>query len=142
MEAAESVSGQCGCGSVRIEARGPRAHAIICHCLDCQKRTGSPYGFGLYYPEDAVSVTGATTAYARPTLRGHTLTNQFCPRCGTTTHWTTGSMAGLVGLSAGIFAPEDIPAPDFSVYDDQRLPWVPRAGARSHRKGTNTETVE
>ena len=35
---------RCCCGSLRTEATGEPALVAACHCMECQRRTGSPFG--------------------------------------------------------------------------------------------------
>jgi hypothetical protein len=37
------VDGACHCGKIAYEAEVEPGKAIICHCTDCQKLTGSAY---------------------------------------------------------------------------------------------------
>ena len=134
--------GTCNCGAVRIETRGEPEFAIVCHCSACQKRTGSPFGYGLYWRDEAVVITGETKSFTRDTLRGNDLTDQFCPTCGTNTHWVAGSMGGMTGIAAGVFEKDDVPAPDFSVYDSRRHNWVSPANEVNYECGTNSPLVE
>lgn len=42
---------QCCCGALRAEATGEPAFAGACHCPECQRRTGSPFGVSTYFPK-------------------------------------------------------------------------------------------
>jgi hypothetical protein len=50
-------------------------------------------------------------------------TRWFCPRCGTTLFWRTGSVPGHVGIAGGCFdpLPQQI---DASYQDADRLDWI------------------
>jgi hypothetical protein len=37
----------------------------MCHCLACQRRTGSAFGTQARWPKDRVSVTGRYSEYVR-----------------------------------------------------------------------------
>ena len=65
--------GGCLCGDVRIVATGAPYRVGLCHCLDCRKHHGALFHASAIFPEDAVTVEGATTEYAG---------RHFCPRCG------------------------------------------------------------
>ena len=34
----------CCCGSLRAETTGEPAFVAACHCTECQRRTGAPFG--------------------------------------------------------------------------------------------------
>ena len=60
------VEGSCHCGAVRFEAEADPGDVSLCHCADCQRRSGSPFGVLAYYPGDAVKITGGATCYQPP----------------------------------------------------------------------------
>ena len=39
-------SGGCACGAVRFVAEGEPYRVGLCHCLDCRKQYGAPFGAG------------------------------------------------------------------------------------------------
>jgi hypothetical protein len=42
-------TGTCACGQLRVTCKGDPVMVSQCHCLDCQKRTGSTYGIGSFF---------------------------------------------------------------------------------------------
>jgi hypothetical protein len=34
----------CSCGRLRVEVDGEPARISVCHCLECQRRTGTAFG--------------------------------------------------------------------------------------------------
>jgi hypothetical protein len=40
----QSRTAQCSCGQLRVQMRGEPVRVSMCHCLACQRRTGSTYG--------------------------------------------------------------------------------------------------
>jgi hypothetical protein len=40
----------CCCGSLRADVTGEPAFVGACHCTECQRRTGSPFGVNTYFP--------------------------------------------------------------------------------------------
>ncbi|MGI4718846.1 MAG: GFA family protein [Janthinobacterium lividum] len=69
----ETFAGGCLCGDVRLLASGRPRRVGICHCLDCRKHHGALFYAAAIFPQDAVTITGATRDYAG---------RHFCPRCG------------------------------------------------------------
>src|SRR6185312_10578977 len=47
---------KCACGGVSATAEGEPAMVSMCNCMECQRRTGSPFGVGVYFPKDAVKM--------------------------------------------------------------------------------------
>jgi len=48
----------CCCGSLRAKATGEPAFVGACHCTECQRRTGSPFGVGTLFPKEQVRIEG------------------------------------------------------------------------------------
>jgi len=42
---------QCACGSLRVETTAEPKLVLMCHCEECQRRTGAPYGVSAYFDE-------------------------------------------------------------------------------------------
>src|SRR5271166_3648298 len=60
----------------------------MCHCFECQRRTGSTFGVQAFYPREQVRLAkGIAKRYARRADSGRTVTFSFCPECGGTVFW-------------------------------------------------------
>jgi hypothetical protein len=103
----------------------------LCHCLACQKRTGSTYGLGAFFARAQVKPSGATTAYTRTGDSGHDVTFHFCPSCGSTVYWEPARRPDIVAVAVGAFADPSFPAPTQAVHDVHRHEWVVVPGAQS-----------
>ena len=64
------IKARCCCGALVAELPGPTELVSACHCLECQRRTGAPFGVGAFYPVDQVRITGDAKEYRRPTDSG------------------------------------------------------------------------
>jgi hypothetical protein len=114
----------CSCGQLRIEVEGEPRGVGLCHCLACQRRTGSVFAtlasFAAPY-----RVFGEVREYVRTGDQGARFTFRFCPVCGTNLfHTEEGYEHRSVGVAVGCFADPDFPPPRVSVYDCRRHPWV------------------
>ena len=96
----------------------------MCHCLACQKRTGSAFGIQARWPTDRVTIDGHATEYQRTGDEGSTATFRFCPTCGATVYWENDSMPGMIAVAVGAFADPTFPPPRFAVYAARRHPWA------------------
>jgi hypothetical protein len=96
----------------------------MCHCLACQRRTGSVFGAQARFPESCVTVSGRSNQYVRTADSGSRLTFSFCPSCGATVHYTNDALPGFVGIPIGVFTDPDFPVPAFSVYECSMHAWV------------------
>lgn len=114
----------CSCGQLQIEVRGDSQGIGVCHCLACQRRTGSVFaalaGFAAPY-----QVTGTATEYVRIGDQGSSIRFRFCPVCGTNLfHTADGHEQSWVAVAVGGFADPGFPPPEDSVYDCRRHAWV------------------
>ncbi|MFI5314573.1 MAG: GFA family protein [Myxococcota bacterium] len=105
---------------------------MACHCLECQRRTGSVFGVGAYYPEGQVAISGVSKQFARPTESGNDFTTHFCPSCGSSVYWSSGKNPGLVGVAVGAFGDASFPQPGRSVWERSMHAWVEIAIAQQH----------
>jgi len=86
----------CRCGQLKAECEGTPIRVSVCHCLDCQKRTGSALAAQARWPEARVKVTGDATTWERIADSGHRATYRFCPHCGSTVAYVIEGWPGVV----------------------------------------------
>ncbi len=114
----------CSCGQLTVECEGDPVRVSMCHCYECQKRTGSVFGVQARFPLDRVSPKGRSAEFARTGDSGGRVTLHFCPTCGSTVYWELDGMPGFVAVAVGAFADRDFPPPTFSVYGARRHAWA------------------
>ncbi len=54
----------CSCGQLRATCQGEPVRISICHCLECQKRTGSVFAVQARYPRESVTIVGRVALVA------------------------------------------------------------------------------
>jgi hypothetical protein len=114
----------CSCGQLTAEVEGDPVRVSICHCLACQRRTGSVFGEQARFPRENVTITGASTEYVRVGDEGSSATFHFCPRCGATVFYEPGGLEAFIAIPVGAFADPGFPTPTVSVYEDRMHRWV------------------
>ena len=72
----------CSCGQLTATISAEPGRISICHCLACQRRTGSAFGAQARFPAGSVQVRGRSTEYVRIGDAGGRMTSRFCPDCG------------------------------------------------------------
>lgn len=114
----------CCCGQLSITVHGEPRGVGVCHCLACQRRTGSTFAEIASFAAP-FEVTGQATEYVRTGDAGAQFRFRFCPVCGTNLfHTEEGENEQAVGVAVGGFADPGFPAPQVSIYDSRRHPWV------------------
>ncbi len=114
----------CACGQLSIACRGAPQRVSVCHCLDCQKRTGSAFGVAAFFPRDAVTAQGRALTTRRLADRGRGLTFHFCPDCGGTVFWEPEFRPDAIAVAVGCFADPGFPTPEKAVYEERAHPWA------------------
>jgi hypothetical protein len=118
----------CGCGQLRLTCEGKPVRISICHCLECQKRTGSVFGAQARFSRERVTIEGHATQRTRRGDSGQPATFHFCPVCGSTVYWEMAGAPGFVAVAVGMFADPSFPPPHVSVYEERQHPWALAAG--------------
>ncbi|UYY60359.1 GFA family protein [Sphingomonas sp. S2-65] len=119
----------CRCEQLRARCTGEPVRVSVCHCLECQKRSGSAFSAQARWPEDQVEITGAYSEWSRTGDSGGRGTFRFCAECGATVAYVIDRMPGLIAIPVGAFADPDFPSPAFSVYEARKYGWVAITGA-------------
>jgi hypothetical protein len=120
----------CSCGQLAAHVSGDPVRVSVCHCLACQRRTGSVYGVQARFLRRDVVLSGESTVYARVGDEGGSATFHFCPDCGATVHYAIDGLETFVMIPVGAFADPTFPGPQVSVYEERMHAWVaPPAGA-------------
>jgi hypothetical protein len=115
----------CSCGQLRLVAGGEPVRLSVCHCLACQRRTGSAFGFQARFPEARVRISGRASEYVRAADEdGEERRFGFCPACGATVYYRCGSDPGVIAVPVGAFADPSFPSPRVSVWERRRHGWV------------------
>lgn len=114
----------CSCGRLRAEVTAEPLRISVCHCLACQRRTGSVFAAQARFPRGAVSISGASSGFVRIGDEGTRATFRFCPTCGATVYYTLSGMEDVVAIPVGAFADPSFPAPTVSVYEERMHGWV------------------
>ena len=115
----------CHCGALVLECEGEPRKVSMCHCLLCQRRTGSAFGVAAFYERERVTVTrGAPRRYSRDSASGFPVAFHFCPDCGSNVWWEPARLPGLIGVALGAFADPAFPAPEQAVFVRDKHHWL------------------
>lgn len=127
------ASGQCLCGSVRYEVRGPLRDILECHCQTCRRFTGGLWNATAAHREHVTIRDGGTLKWYQSSEH---VRRGFCGDCGSSLFWnrddrpylgiTAGTLNEPTGLklAARIFTAEQADYYDFS----PDIPRIPDAG--------------
>jgi hypothetical protein len=114
----------CTCGQLRVTCEGEPVRVSMCHCLACQRRSGSIFAVQARFPRERVNVEGDTLEYVRVGDEGSRIMHRFCPKCGSTVYYTMDTQPELLAVAVGAFADPMFPPPRFSVYESRKHAWA------------------
>ena len=88
-ETVKILTGQCHCGSVKYEARGPILFRGACRCRACQRATGTLESPNVQVPLENLKITSgsATEFKASSDAACDAGVWHFCGRCGSQLYW-------------------------------------------------------
>lgn len=123
----------CSCGQLAARVAGEPVRISICHCLACQRRSGSVFAAQARFPSDQVTVTGSSTMFTLTGDEGSRANFHFCPVCGATVYYQTEGAGETIAIPVGAFADPLFPTPNVSVYESRMHAWVvPPPGAEHY----------
>ena len=114
----------CSCGQLQAQVTSDPIRVSVCHCLACQRRTGSVFGAQARFASTSVTIAGPTKEYVRVGDEDSRATFRFCPECGSTVFYTAEGFEGSIAIPVGAFADPKFPSPTFSVYEERMHSWV------------------
>jgi hypothetical protein len=123
------IDARCSCGAIALSLPGPSSLVAACHCIECQRRSGAPFGVGAFYPAEVVTISGTPKEYVRAAESGGKVRSYFCTDCGSTVYWKADNLPAMIGVAVGAVADPDFPAPIKSVFERSKHAWVEINGA-------------
>jgi hypothetical protein len=115
----------CRCGQLRATVTGEPVRVSVCHCLNCQKRSGSAFAAQARWPAEQVVIEGRFNSFKKVADSGNRATFHFCPDCGSDVHYDiNGKFDGQIAILLGAFDDPYFLTPAFSVWEERKHDWV------------------
>jgi hypothetical protein len=116
--------GGCSCGAVRYRLTSDPLFVHCCHCLNCQRQTGSAFVVNLLIEADRVALLGVEPEPA-DVPRGRTQRQRIfrCPTCQVAV-FSRYTSAKLRFVRGGTLDDPSSVEPDVHIYTRSKLPWV------------------
>ncbi len=118
-----NATGGCLCGAVRFKVSGVPIRMAQCHCLDCQRASGTGHMSNAIFNAADVEVTGTTASYDSASDSGNTLTRHFCPTCGSRLFLYSKARPGMIVMAAGAFDDSGWFEPEMVLFTKRRPAW-------------------
>jgi hypothetical protein len=126
---------QCHCDSLRAITSGEPLSVGMCHCKQCQRRTGAIASSVAAFARDQVTIEGHTKVFERDGQSGRKVRFYFCPNCGTSLYWEADARPDFYMLAVGAFADPNFPPPPVSIFEESRHTWLQLPDGMKHFQG-------
>jgi hypothetical protein len=115
--------GGCACGAVRYRLTSDPLFVHCCHCLNCQRQTGSAFVINLLIETDRVELLAGEPEPV-PVPRGKNKQKIWrCPECQIALY-SQYTRASTRFVRGGTLDDPASVAPDVHIYTRSKLPWV------------------
>ena len=119
-----SLEGGCSCGAVRYRLMSEPLFTHCCHCLNCQRQTGSAFVINLLIEADRVEiVAGAPQPVDVPRDDGSSQRIFRCPTCQVAVYSQYGRPE-VWFVRGGTLDDPTQAAPDVHIFTRSKLSWV------------------
>ena len=116
--------GGCTCGAVRYRLSSEPLFVHCCHCLNCQRQTGSAFVINLLIEAERVEILAAAPQPVEvPRDDGNVQQIFRCPRCQVAV-FSEYSGPGVWFVRAGTLDEPTQIAPDVHIYTRSKVGWV------------------
>jgi hypothetical protein len=120
-----TLEGKCACGEVRYRLRSAPMFVNCCHCLDCQRQTGSAFVINMVIETDRIELlTGAPVPIEVPTDSGRPHDIHRCPTCQVALWSDYGRRPALRFVRAGTLLDPSTVMPGAHIYTRSKVPWL------------------
>ncbi|OCR21591.1 aldehyde-activating protein [Pseudomonas syringae] len=117
-------TGQCRCGQVHLQLQVETLPPLYaCHCLNCQRWSGSALALHMLCSAQAIEVSGNMRTYTY-TTEGHTSTHYACDTCFTRLFNETDEAPGMRVLRASVLNGAERLTPLAHIWVKRKQPWI------------------
>jgi hypothetical protein len=120
------ISGSCLCGAVTFECEDQFEQFHLCHCIQCQKATGSAHASNLFTSPDNIKWLSGESLVKRFDVPGRTITNAFCNACGSALPYVSSTGKSLVVPAGSLDQTPNI-EPQDNIFMSEKAPWYDKA---------------
>jgi hypothetical protein len=117
------ATGSCRCGAITLTISDKPRSMIQCHCLDCQKSTGTGHTSNAYFAARDVKIQGETKGHTVVTDSGNEMTRNFCPTCGSRVFGSNSKNPDLVSIQVGCLDDHSWFSPQIVLYTSRQHDW-------------------
>lgn len=117
-------SGRCACGAITVAISAEPVATRQCWCRQCQKLSGGGATHNAMFPTEAVALIGETRQHGYVAASGNTLTQEFCPGCGTPVLGRSSARPQFRTIRIGLIDSGDLPPPSMAIWTAEAPRWA------------------
>ena len=119
-----TFDGKCSCGEITFTLQSKPMFVNCCHCLDCQRQTGSAFVINALIETDRIALRGTPEVVGVPTESGRPHDIHRCPTCKVAVWSDYGRRPKLRFVRVGTLLEPHAIAPDAHIFVRSKVPWV------------------
>ena len=124
MPTTPALEGGCACGEVRYRLTSAPMFIHCCHCLNCQRQTGSAFVINQLIEASRVErLSGTSVGIAVPRENGEHVIFR-CPKCQTAVWSEYSGRSQVLFVRGGTLDEPSKVTPDVHIYTRSKLPWI------------------
>jgi hypothetical protein len=119
-----AYTGRCACGAVTLEITAKPVGVRQCWCRQCQQIAAGGPTNNAFLPTEHVSISGKLGHHAYVAPSGNTLTQWFCPSCGSPVSSQSSGRMHLKTVRLGVIdLPHDL-KPEMAIWTAEAPAWA------------------
>ena len=121
-----NINGGCHCGEVEFEAVVDENKVMLCHCIVCQKLSGTAFRSVVISEPNGLTLTkGKAKEYIKIAESGNERAQGFCQNCGSALYATSVDKENRVyGIRAGCVEQRNELTPTCQIWGRSSVPWL------------------
>jgi len=121
-----TISGSCLCGEVLFESKNDFKNFHLCHCIQCQKATGSAHASNLFTAPNNIKWLSGLDSVKRFDLPGRSISTAFCTKCGSGVPYISLTGKDLVIPAGSLNGTPNID-PQYNIFCSEKADWYEKA---------------
>ncbi len=121
-----TISGSCLCGKVSFESEDDFKKFHLCHCIQCQKATGSAHASNLFTAPKNITWISGLDSVKRFDVPGRAISSAFCNNCGSNVPYISRTGKALVVPAGSLNGSPNI-EPDSHIFCSEKATWYDKA---------------
>jgi hypothetical protein len=115
---------QCACGAISATIKGEPLGVRLCWCRQCQQIAAGGATTNAVFRTADIALAGALASHGFTAASGNTLTQFFCPSCGTPVYGQSSARLHLASIRLGFLDVGHGLKPDTTIWTEEAPDWA------------------